>query len=64
MSAIVIDDWTICEKITKHLKNQKNICFKVILAQGNMEGSIWIIAKKYISDPFCDSNLLKMVQKP
>ena len=30
--AIVIDDWTNCEKIIKHLKNQKNICFKVLMA--------------------------------
>ena len=37
MSAIVKDDLTKCEKIIKHLKNQKNICFKVLLAQGNME---------------------------
>ena len=32
VSAIVIDDWTNCEKIIKHLKNQKNICFKVLMA--------------------------------
>ena len=37
VSAIVKDDWTKCEKIIKHLKNQKNICFKVLMAQGNME---------------------------
>ena len=37
MSAIVKDDWTKCEKIIKHLKNQKNTCFKVLMAQGNME---------------------------
>ena len=32
VSAIVKDDWTKCEKIIKHLKNQKNICFKVLMA--------------------------------
>ena len=32
VSAIVRDDWTNCEKIIKHLKNQKNICFKVLMA--------------------------------
>ena len=37
VSAIVKDDWTKCEKIIKHLKIQKNICFKVLMAQGNME---------------------------
>ena len=51
VSAIVIDDWTNCEKIIKHLKNQKKYLFQGINGS-RKHGSIWIIAKKYISDPF------------
>ena len=40
MSAIMKDDWTKCEKNIKHLNNQKNIGFKVLLVSENIEKNV------------------------